>query len=542
MEEFRNRINLVIVGRTVLSSVIIFTINWTHFFKAQYELEQAFYYLLFFILAVNVLFIFLNKLPAKYNTALIYSHLACDFFVASFIVFSTGVSDNPFFLLYIFIITYSSLFLNFSGILIVTALSCACIVSINFIYFFIFSTSQSSLDALKTFIFSVEINVLGYSLVGLLTGFLSDRLKKTRIQMAQQSNRIQDLKDYNEYILSSLRSGLITTDTNCDIVKANDMGIAILNLENSRILGRNALNLFQVSSEKQQKFHAESPEKRTLRIEEWIRFSDSPAKYVGASVSPLIKRGSVVMGYIFTFQDLTEIKKLQDEITIQKKMAAIGNFSAALAHEIRNPLASMMGSIQVLKNQATLNDSQHHLMDIVLRESHRLERIVSNFLEFAGSSQFKPRNIELLKLVEETVMLFQNSVDFKNSHRVHLSTDIPAMPFYGDPDQVKQVLWNLCSNAIKAMPTGGSLSIHCARDDTCFIIAFSDEGKGMDGQEIQNLFEPFYSQFTGGVGLGMAIVYRIVSDHGGNIDVQSRPGSGTVIRIFLPKNKEATQE
>jgi two-component system sensor histidine kinase PilS (NtrC family) len=174
-------------------------------------------------------------------------------------------------------------------------------------------------------------------------------------------------------------------------------------------------------------------------------------------------------------------------------------------------------------------------MEIILRESHRLDRIISDFLQYASTRQFSPRGFDLHALLQETLLLFKNSPEVKESQKIALTSDVEAMAFHGDPDQIKQVFWNLCTNAVKAMPTGGTLRIHCQDNGRHYLISFEDTGHGMKVEELQQLFEPFRSNFPKGLGLGMAISYRIVNDHGGKIDVQSTFGKGTSIKIFFPK-------
>lgn len=539
MDEFTRKIDLVISGRTFLSSIIILTIYFTNFFGPQHKLATSFYSVLLASLILNLLLLLLGRLPERYHRHILLLHLAYDTLLVNFIVFSTGGAENPFTLLYIFIVMYSSLFLGMIGILVVTGVNCLGFMLINIIYILLFRPSYQLTDALKSLVLYAEVNLLGLILVGLLMGFLSERLRRTRLRIEQQSDRIQDLKEYNEYILASLRSGLLTTDTHYDVVKINQMGASILGEELERLLGANATELFQLDGGEQAQLRSPQREQKAVRLEKWLQLGDKPAIYMGLSISPLVMRGSMEIGYIFIFQDLTEIKQLENEIEIQKKMAAIGNLSAAIAHEIRNPLASMMGSIQVLKNQLNLDSSQSHLMDIILRESHRLDRIIANFLQFANTRKFTPRIFELQALVRETILLFQNSPEIKPGHQIAITSDVARMDFYGDPDKIKQVFWNLCTNAIKAMPTGGLLQIHCSADEKSYIIGFQDNGSGMDEEELQHMFEPFQSRFPGGLGLGMAIVYRIVSDHDGRLDVQSQPGRGTQIRLILPKNEQA---
>lgn len=537
MDEFKRKIALVIAGRCILTAIIFLTIYLTNFFGPQHGLATTFYYVLIVALLFNIVFLALNKLPPSFQQAIIYIHLFADFILANFIIFSTGGSENPFYLLYVFIIMYSSLFLSFGGILTVTATICISFLTIKFIYFFIFTRSENLLETVKSFILAVEVNFLGFLLVGLLTGFLVDRLRVTRLKMAQQSDSIQDLKEYNESILASLRSGLLTTDKYFTIVKINQTGINLLSTKGELALNHSALDLFQLTPGERTQIQTYSEDNKPVRLEKWLRSGSSPPVYMGLSISPLIIRGSMEVGYIIIFQDLTEIKRMENEIELQRKMAAIGNLSAAIAHEIRNPLASMVGSIQVLKKQLELNPSQNHLMEIILRESHRLDRIISDFLQFASTRKFAPRGFDLYALLQETLLLFKNSPEVKGNQKITLTTDVETMAFHGDPDQIKQVFWNLCTNAVKAMPTGGELRIHCQDNGRQHMINFSDTGHGMKNEELQQLFEPFRSNFPKGMGLGMAISYRIVNDHGGKIEVHSSVGKGTSIQLYFPNER-----
>lgn len=542
MHELNLRANLVTVGRILITTVIILSIYLTNFFHTQYRLAATFYWVLIVFLLLNLPLLLLNKLPERHHTIVIVTHLVIDFTLVNFIVLSTGGSDATFALLYIFVIMYSSLFLGFAGVIVVTVTACVSFFLINFLFIFVFNTSTSLTLSLKSLILATEVNILGFALVGILTGFLADRLRKTRRRIIQQSDRIQELKDYNEYIFASLHSGLLTTDTHFGIVKINDMGQHILGLTATDIIDRDARRLFKFQeAEIENTFHS-SRDQGAFRQEKWLELPGGGLIYLGLSISPLMIRESTPAGYIITFQNLTDIKKLQDEMAIQKKMVAIGNLSAAIAHEIRNPLASMMGSIQVLKNQLSLSDAQSHLMDIILRESHRLDRIITNFLQFASTRKFSPRPFDIQNLIRETILLFTNSPEIRDAHRVELAMECGEAPFYGDPDQIKQVIWNLCTNAIKAMPTGGNLHIRCTDKESSYIIEFRDEGKGMNREEIQQLFEPFQSRFPGGLGLGMAIVYRIVSDHNGRIEVDSAPEEGSTFRLILPVGRQIITE
>lgn len=533
MEDFTRKINLVIAFRAVMIPLIFVTVYFTNEFGVpQGAVADVFYPAMTFFFFLNAFWVFLNRLPEYSHHALLFAHVLCDILMIAFTVFSTGGIETPFPLLYILVIMYSSLFLDFYGILVVSGLTClAHLFTLGLLLFGVFSP-RSPLPV-KSFILSAEVSILGNVIVGMLTGFLQERLKRARLRVEQQFSRIQDLNEYNTYILDNIRSGLLTTDCTFHVVKINQMGTRLLNREAEAILGRNALELFRLTPDEQGLVDFSPQEQKAVRVEKWLEVNNEDSLFVGLSISPILIRNEV-NGYIFIFQDLTDIKKLENEIEIQKRMAAIGNLSAAIAHEIRNPLASMTGSIQVLKKQLELTASQRHLMDIILRESHRLDRIIANFLQFAAFRKFSPREFDLAALIRETIFLFQNSPEFRPDHQVQLECPEGEIQMVGDPDQLKQVFWNLCSNAVKAMPRGGSIGITCAREGRTVRLNFRDEGRGMAPEEIQHLFEPFQSRFPGGLGLGMAIVYRIITDHGGKVDVQSTPGKGTTFSLTIP--------
>ena len=267
---------------------------------------------------------------------------------------------------------------------------------------------------------------------------------------------------------------------------------------------------------------------------------DGSSVFIGMSCSPLSSENEERIGYVVFFRDLTEIRKLEETVQFKEKMAAIGELAAGLAHEIRNPLASMSGSIQILRSELQLSDERARLAEIILRESERLNKILENFLAYAGPpSPVSLQPTDLLPLVQDAVALLKNSPDFnKESHTIKISPHNGPVQCMGNPDQLRQVVWNILNNGLRAMPDGGSLSIELGRENARALLSFRDEGVGMTLEERKKLFQPFHSGFRKGVGLGMAIVYQIIHQHKGQIDVNSRPGEGTVVSIWLPASEE----
>jgi two-component system, NtrC family, sensor histidine kinase PilS len=247
-------------------------------------------------------------------------------------------------------------------------------------------------------------------------------------------------------------------------------------------------------------------------------------------------------GLLFTFQDVTAIKKLERDAAIQQRLAAVGEMAAGIAHEIRNPLASMSGSIQILRQELPLSSEQEQLMDIVLRESERLNTTIRSFLAYARPQRFQIARFDLRRALNDTALLLRNSAEVLDGHEI--AVDVPAdeLWYEADEGQIKQIVWNLATNGLRAMPHGGRLHLVGAVEPSSesVLLSVSDEGIGIPPEELDGLFQPFHGTFAKGSGLGLAIVHRIVSDYSGEIRVSSQPGSGTTVSVRLPARAAVT--
>ncbi|HYU26137.1 MAG TPA: ATP-binding protein, partial [Thermoanaerobaculia bacterium] len=232
--------------------------------------------------------------------------------------------------------------------------------------------------------------------------------------------------------------------------------------------------------------------------------------------------------------DLTDMKKLEAELRLKDRMAAVGELSAGIAHEIRNPLAAIAGSVQVLRKSEALSPQEQRLMSIILRESERLNKSIADFLRFVKPQEKRPAEFDIAASLSETLDLLANSAELSPEHQIERQIAPPSYTIVGDGDQIRQVFWNIARNAVQAMPRGGRLRVATEVADGAYNIVFADSGRGMSDSDQRRLFQPFRTNFPTGTGLGMAISYRIVQEHGGRIDVRSREGSGTMITVSLP--------
>lgn len=238
-----------------------------------------------------------------------------------------------------------------------------------------------------------------------------------------------------------------------------------------------------------------------------------------------------------------ELRLAQKELEIKKDLAVAGETSANLAHEIRNPLAAISGSVQVLRNEMDLTGEQRHLMDIVVRESENISQAIEQFLNLASPGTQDFASIDLPSVLKEILTLLKRSGEINENYQIEGNYKTARVNYYGNKAQFKQIFWNLLKNALKAMPDGGTLTVDFTRRKKKGIqMKFADTGKGMGKEERERMFEPFYSGFDTGKGIGMAVVRRIVDDYNGKIHVFSTPNKGSEIVIVLPEGNDRKRE
>jgi two-component system sensor histidine kinase PilS (NtrC family) len=384
--------------------------------------------------------------------------------------------------------------------------------------------------------YTIAINLAGFSTVALLSGSLAERLRHAQSRLQDASHEIRDLRAFNEYVIDGLLSGLVTADAEGRILTFNRAASAITGIPREQALGHDAGEVLQLPADARARLGT-LVQTRSLRVECAYRTSENRQLDVGLMVT-MIALPDGGSGYLFTFQDVTELRRLERTARLQQRLAAVGEMAAGIAHEIRNPLAAMSGSIQVLRQDLPLNDEQAQLMDIVLRESERLNDTIRSFLAYARPQKFAIAILDVGKVVRDAALLLRNSSEARADHVVDVKVPLQPVWFEADENQVRQIIWNIASNGLRAMPNGGRLLLRVeaesvsGRDEV--ILAVEDEGHGIPPEELDNIFQPFRSSFERGTGLGLAIVHRIVSDYGGVIQVSSTVNVGTTVCVRLP--------
>lgn len=477
-----------------------------------------------------------------------YVQFCLDICIVTWLVYRTGDVESPFLALYLVIIFAACALLGRTGVSLVGALAGVLYVTVGVLTIGKllpraagWSPYEGPELSWTQFMFS--LNLVAIFAVAILSSQLAERIRRSEIQLASATRDLADYRLFNDRIIESMRSGLVTTDLLGDIITFNRAAEEITGYRATDVRGNNIFAIFG-DIEKQIEAGLESIRTRTRlpRFDIGCRTADGREIHLGFSVAPLVDESDNSRGYVLTFQDLTEVMELEREVRRQERLAALGKMAAGLAHEIRNPLASMRGSVQVLASELSFSQDQSQLMQIVLRESDRLNRIVSDFLTYARPPKIERAVIELSSLLSETIALLRNSPELRPDHMIREEYPDEPLLYQGDPNQMRQIFWNLARNAIQAMPQGGELSVTVdAIPNRDVTIAFTDTGEGMSREQKDRLFEPFNSS-SGGTGLGMAIVYQLVRDHNGNVLVDSESGKGTRIAIRLPAGSRVSSQ
>lgn len=390
-------------------------------------------------------------------------------------------------------------------------------------------------------LYTVGLNVFGFFAVALLSGSLAERLRRADVKLEQASEEIADLQAFNQYVIDNLVSGLATADEQNRLLTFNRSAALITGLMPRDVIGLPASEVLQLPDETARTLEESLMRKRIQRADYVFTRADGRRIDIGVSATQLpMPNGR--RGFMYTFQDVTDVKRLERHAQLQQRLAAVGEMAAGIAHEIRNPLASMSGSMQILRQELSLTEEQSHLMNIVLRESDRLSDTIRSFLAYARPQRAAVQRLDLGELVRDTATLLRNSPEVGERHTVDVAGGGAPVVIDADENQIRQVIWNLATNALRAMPEGGRLRLSAALERRAqAVLKVEDEGVGIPEDEIDTMFQPFQGTFGKGSGLGLAIVHRIVTDYSGRIDVQSAQGKGTTVRVTFPAASAAPE-
>jgi two-component system sensor histidine kinase PilS (NtrC family) len=452
-----------------------------------------------------------------------------DLILVSLVIHETGGWDSSLNFLYPLVIIVASVLLPRVWAQLVAALAFilyGTVLELN--YYGVVPSYTSTHPGLKTLQAIIFVNLFAFLAVAYLAGLLTAKLRQVGVQLKDTSGALESLQALHENIIHCISSGLITTGLDGRITLVNGAAQRLLERTPAQLLGAPVHELFldPLPNVDLKQAHGE------------VRF-DAPTKFrktLRVRVAALAVPEREDQGYVYVLDDLTEIRRLEREVRMQDRLAAVGRLAAAIAHEIRNPLTSIAGSVSMLSGIPEMNEDHRRLLDIVTRESQRLNSIITDFLAYSRTKQYRFDQVDLIQLVEDTLTLMDHRMTAeKTGITIQRRFAGPQAWTIADGDKIKQVFWNFCENAVRAMQGGGTLTVAVESLGENWQVSFTDTGAGMSPQQIEKIFEPFQSNFEGGTGLGLAIVYQIVQAHSGKVWARSKPGQGTTFVLRLSR-------
>ena len=526
--------------RLVLVSCLL-TLASTFIYRAQVEelgiVEQSLFIAILVSYAASLAYLFVLRKSKQVSPRFAFVQALGDVAFANVVVYLTGGTESIFvFLLPLCVVSAANVLTRRSA-LIASAVAC-----LLFVFFTIGQQQQwlpapilAATSANTSRLLGLLLIDLGaICLTGLLAGYLAEQLRKAREALVVREEAYQALEQLHEDIVRSVPSGILTID--------GQGRVSSLNPAAERILGQGAPGLLgRPVGEVLPFWHddlAGWASRASGDFEAELSVPSGERRWLGVSAAPLIAPNRVAdAGLVISLSDLTDRHAMAEAVQRSEKLAALGQLSAGLAHELRNPLASMSGSVQLLSESAQLDAEDRRLMDIVLREADRLDALITDFLRFARPRPLQPGHFDLARAIHTSLALLRNRPTDKAFTIVESLPE--SLPFFGDADQLGQVIWNLLVNAAQALrQEGGDIRVTAQRlSDGAVEIVVSDTGVGIAERHLSSLFDPFFTTKQGGTGLGLSIAHGIVQAHEGRIEVTSREGEGTTFRVVLPSRE-----
>jgi two-component system sensor histidine kinase PilS (NtrC family) len=469
-----------------------------------------------------------------------YVQIGLDTVLVSFLIYVTGSIDSVFSFLYLAVIVYASIFLYKKGSLITAALcSVQYGVMIDLEYYGILKpfydmTSLGVQGYEESYVlYKILMTVVACFLVAFLSSSLAQQTLRTERELKAKQKDLEQLEAISASIIHSIDSGLLTLNSEGMITTFNRAAEEISGFSREEVLGTPLSSIFQDVVEHVTSSDA-SLKKGPYRYEMEFKKKDRSVGYLGFSMSLLKEPDGRSIGNLLIFQDLTAFKNMEDHVKRVEKLAAVGEMAAGIAHEMKNPLASMSGSIQLLKKGVDVTPVANKLMDIVLRETDRLNALANDFLLFARPTSDSVEPVELSSAVGDTLELFRKNGIWQD--RITVIQDLaPQVWTEMDSKHAHQIMWNLLLNAAEAIHGKGVIRVSSKDAEDMVQVTVEDDGCGMSNETISRIFDPFFTTKTHGTGLGLSVVYRVLESYNGRMDVESRQGQGSTFTIYLKR-------
>ncbi|MBI5191549.1 MAG: PAS domain S-box protein [Nitrospirae bacterium] len=535
--EFRQKVKWLMILRVTVVTVLLGSLAVLQLYQERPPAPAVYLLIIgtyFLTIAYSIVFYKIRNL-----VLFAYFQIIGDVVFEAGVVYATGGLDSAFSFTFIISIIAAGIILFRRGSFMVASLASIAYGALVDLQYYGIILSRPERDYTEGELFyNIFLNIIAFFTVAFLASSLSERLRATREALEEKSIDLQELQTLNDNIVRSMADGLVTVGLDGRITAFNKAAEDITGLSFADV---NRLTLSEVFGwEGTEAFFEDEGFRKRPYFRKEIKYRRNEEELLlGMTVSQLRNERSDVTGLLCIIQDLTPMKIMEEEIKKKDRLAAIGELSAGMAHEIRNPLASLSGALQVLKSDLDLADENEALMEIALKEMDRLNNIVTEFLVYARPKSPDKESCDLAGIVRDTSALLMNSRELREG--ITLEADLPDGPITlrADPAQLRQLLLNLSLNAMQSIPGTGTVTIRARGLSGQALLVVEDNGVGIQKEDIDRIFYPFFSTREGGAGLGLAIVYRIVEEHGGTLGVESEVDRGTRFKILLPTEGSA---
>lgn len=526
--------------RLVVISTLFLGILLIQFNSEKILPLRNFYGLILFSFGLSLLYLILyaRGVPPRLQT---WFQLVGDIAVVTGFVYFTGGLYSPFSFLYLTVIAVAAMLMRGGGLIFAGLSAVAYGLLVDLMVFEVLPVPESLTGyqiAVPTSRVLIQLltNVIGFALVAVLVSYLGESLRSVHHRLREETERSKQFAALTDHVVRSVGAGIIATDLDGRVLHLNPAGARMLSIGDGDAAVGSALDeTMPLVDQNWGLLKTRALDRKVMRLEGTV--ATSGARF-GLTIGPLADEADEVLGFIVTFQDLSEIKLEAERLRLQERMAAVGELAARMAHEIKNPLASISGSAQVLAATGSYDDKGRRLLHILVDESRRLSGILDGFLAYTRPQKADFTGCDVSAILHDCVDLLGRSDEHRENHRVELRVP-DRLPLEGDEQLLRQIFWNLSRNALQAMPDGGRLEITAEARDGHVVLRWHDTGVGMTEEVRRQVFEPFVTTQPGGTGLGLAVVYAAVAEHRGTIAIDSAPGRGTVVTIELPLGREA---
>ena len=552
-EEFLDKLKWLMFSRVIIITFLLSSTVLIHYRETSTYLEPYLLCLYTIIISTYFLTLVYIYLRTRVRNLVLFAfiQILLDLVYVTAIVHITGGIESIFSFLYILsIINASILLYRQGGLVIASASSILYGACLDLQYYGIIPTITGSIPSViyykaSDIFYTIAMNITGFYATAFLTSFLAEQVRRSKEQLQEKVVDLIHLEALHDNIVQSISSGILTLNQEGKITSFNRAAQEITGYGISKVFGKKFNQILPFQKEgNQDGIQSAGFNALPNRFEMDFFRADGCLLNLGFSSSVLRDKTGNVTGEIFIFQDLTPYRDMEEKIKRMDRLAAVGQLAAGIAHEIRNPLTSISGSIQVLRDETDLDDENRKLMDIALRETKRLNDLITDFLLFAQPERGQKSRTNLTSLIEETLDLFIHSPECRESIQVTRSIS-PDIFVKGNAEHLKQVFWNILKNAAQAQTNGGFINVeghivnsigHTTRNgpDLRARISIRDGGCGIPQDTQKQIFDPFFTTRELGSGLGLAISYRIIESHMGEISVQSRKDQGAEAVVFLP--------